>query len=232
MKQSNSGQLRKYFTLGLILIAGLSCVSCAPASHNVQPGSLIWHGDFSSKNVYLTFDDGPSNEATVEILDILKANDAKATFFMLGRRAEKNPGLVKRIFREGHSIGNHTWAHAGGLNVNWGRILTELSSTDAAIKKACGESPKFFRPPFGFFNFRYFKVAEKLGYVSVLWTLDASDWSKTVTTRDIEKRIIPAVRGGYIVLLHDGGPNRKPLIEALPKILTELKKKGYVFKPL
>lgn len=217
-------------SLVVLLFALVICPSCTPTRPEI--GALIWHGDLSSKNVYLTFDDGPSNEATVEILDMLKANDAKATFFMLGKRAEKNPEVVRRIYNEGHSLGNHTYSHVGGRNTNWTKITNEISRTDAAIKKACGHSPRFFRPPFGFFNFRYFKVAEKMGYTSILWTLDASDWSRAVTTRDIEKRIIPAVKGGYIVLLHDGGPNRGPLLEALPKILRELKKKGFEFRPL
>ncbi len=233
MRQLNKSKL-VLLLLPLVVIISVSCASgpkqvIAPEQN--FSGCLIWHGDASGKNVYLTFDDGPTAEATGQILDILKKENVKATFFVLGKRAKRNPAVIRRIFAEGHDIGNHTFNHVGGLNVTIETIARELKDTDDAIKSACGVSPKFFRPPFGFFNWRYFMVAEKMGYRSVLWTIDAGDWNK-LTTTEIESRLIPRIRGGYIVLLHDGGPSREAVVEALPDIIKRLKAKGFRLEKL
>jgi peptidoglycan/xylan/chitin deacetylase (PgdA/CDA1 family) len=223
--------MRKVLFCFFLMFAALLLSSCASKGPTEKTGVLIWHGDPSSKNVFLTFDDGPTSEATVQILDILKKYNVVATFFVLGRKADRNPGVIRRIHDEGHDIGNHTYKHVGGLNVTWEVISRELNKTDAAIKKACGVSPKFFRPPFGFFNYRYFMVAEKMGYRSVLWTIDAGDW-KNLTSTEVEQRLIPKVKGGYIILLHDGGASREADIQALPRIITGIEKKGFRFRKL
>jgi peptidoglycan/xylan/chitin deacetylase (PgdA/CDA1 family) len=220
------------FVLSIILIP-LLLAACnqAPNTAKDYGGCLIWHGDLSGKNIYLTFDDGPSSEATTQILDILKEHNVKATFFVLGKKAKKHPEIIKRIHAEGHDIGNHTFKHVGGQNVTGEIAEKEISNTDKAVKAACGVSPKFFRPPFGFFNYRYFAVAEQLGYKSILWTIDVGDWNK-ISSTEIEARLVPKVKGGYIILLHDGGENREPLIDALPVIIEKLKAKGFKFEKL
>jgi len=220
--------------LVIALAVMFTCAACEKKRvAQVAPcqGELIWHKDFASKDIYLTFDDGPNPEATPRVLDILKQHKVKAAFFLLGRKVAAHPEIVKRIYREGHGLGNHTYSHVGGLNVTLETISKELRDTDRAIKAACGVSPQFFRPPFGFFNYRYFFVAEKMGYRSVLWTIDAADWNR-ITSAEIESRLLLRVKGGYIVLLHDGGPSREAVIEALPVIIEKLKAKGLKFKPL
>lgn len=224
-------RVKRTVAAALFLLMLLLLSSCAFVGKGRHTGTLVWHGDRSKNKVYLTFDDGPTAEATVRILDILKRYNVKATFFVLGRKAEKVPAVVRRIRSEGHDIGNHTYKHVGGVNVTWEVVSGELKKTDAAIKKACGVSPKFFRPPFGFFNYRYFTVAEKMGYTSVLWSLDAGDW-KTLTSTEVERRVTTRVKGGDIVLLHDGGPSREAVIEALPMIVKGIRKKGLKFARL
>jgi len=220
---------KSFFCLTVLLLSLVICSSCAQKSDKL--GTLIWHGDLLSKNIYLTFDDGPSNEATEQVLNILKEHNVKATFFVLGKKAKKYPEIIKKIRAYGHDLGNHTYKHVGGLNVTWEIVAKEINDTDKAIKAACGVSPKFFRPPFGFFNYRYFQIAEKMGYKSVLWTIDAGDW-KRLSSGEIESRLAPRVKGGYIILLHDGGPDRESMIEALPVIIEKLKSKGYKFEKL
>ncbi len=194
-------------------------------------GKLIWHGNLSSNNVYLTFDDGPNEEATPKILGILKNHNVKATFFLLGERAKRYPNIVKRIHQEGHEIGNHTYTHSDGYNVDEKKIYKEIKDTHDVIKDLTRSSPKYFRPPFGFFNYRYFKVAEKFGYKTVLWTFDVGDWGKT-TAREIEEIILSETKGGSIILLHDGGENRGELLKSLSNVIAGLKRKGFELKPL
>lgn len=194
-------------------------------------GELIWHGNYKGNIVYLTFDDGPSSKFTPQVLDILKKENVKATFFVLGKFAEKYPSIVKREYDEGHTIGNHTYSHISGYAADEDEIISELSRTDDIVKRITGSSPKYFRPPFGFFNYRFFIIAEGLDYRTVLWTIDVADWTK-IKANEIEYRLISKVKGGYIVLLHDGGENREELIKALPAVIEKLRAKGFQFRPL
>jgi peptidoglycan/xylan/chitin deacetylase (PgdA/CDA1 family) len=218
----------------LLLAVMIFCFACEKKEMASAPGhlgELIWHGDPSSNKIYLTFDDGPNTDSTPKILDILKAGNVKATFFILGRKAKAYPEIVKRIYLEGHSLGNHTFSHVGGLNAHESKILKEIKGTDKAIKAGAGVSPKFFRPPFGFFNYRYFEVAEKMGYKTVLWTYDVGDWN-TKEAGKLENEVLSQAKGGAIILLHDGGKNREELIKALPNIILKLKRSGLKLKAL
>ncbi|MCX5726527.1 MAG: polysaccharide deacetylase family protein [Candidatus Saganbacteria bacterium] len=189
-------------------------------------GKIVWHGDKDKKAVALTFDDGPNPTYTPQILDILMKYNIKATFFPFGIHAEKNPDIVERIVKEGHEFGNHTYTHASGYIVDGNKLYREIKKADNAIKKITGTSPIFFRPPFGFFNWRYFRTAEKLGYTIVLWSVDAADWYKTDPSK-IKERILSRAENGSIILLHDGGKDREEVIKALPAIIDGLKKKGF-----
>jgi len=218
--------MKKY--LLLVLILSLTLSSCGGKDLR---GKLIWHGNLSSNNVYLTFDDGPNPNSTPMVLDILKRNNVKATFFLLGERAKSYPAIVKRIKREGHEIGNHTYTHSDGYNINDAKILREIKDSHDTVKNITGSSPRYFRPPFGFFNYRYFKEAEKLGYITVLWTFDVGDWGD-IKAEELEKKTLSKVKGGSIILLHDGGKGREEIIKALPNIIIGLKRKGFEIRTL
>lgn len=221
--------MKKTILLSLMLFSLLVVLSsCAKVAHS---GKLIWHGDPLSNNIFLTFDDGPDPQWTPKALDILKKHNVKATFFLLGERAKRYPEIVKRIHGEGHEIGSHTYSHCDGYNVDKKKILKELKDTDDIIKSITGSSPKYFRPPFGFFNYRYFVVAEELGHKTVLWTFDAGDWGN-ISAKEMEKKILDKTKGGSIILLHDGGENQEELIKALSNLIDGLRRKGYEFKTL
>lgn len=217
----------KKLTLILICLGAIALLLSSCAKSN-ESGKLIWHGDLNSDLVYLTFDDGPDPKFTPKVLDILKKNNVKATFFVLGEKAEQHPNIIKRIRREGHELGSHTFTHADGYNVNDRRVYDEIKGTDDAVRKITGRSPKYFRPPFGFFNYRYIAASEELGQKTVLWTFDVGDWNK-IRAADIEKEILAKTKGGSIILLHDGGGNRDEVVKALPRVITRLKAKGFRF---
>ncbi len=192
-------------------------------------GAILWHGSRNIPEIALTFDDGPSSKYTPKILDILRDNDVRATFFVVGQHIEKNRDLLKREAVEGHSIGNHTFTHASGKITDINKIRRELVKTDKAISEYSGFNSKYFRPPFGFENWRFLTEAELLDNTIVLWSLDVGDWNSHRTEKDITAKIFKGVKNGSIILLHDGGASREAVIESLPVIIKGLKKKGYKF---
>jgi len=197
-----------------------------PATLN-HSGQIIWQMD-SPKTVYLTFDDGPDPVNTPIILDILKKYNVKVTFFVLGHKAQKNPALIKRIKYDGHILGNHTFTHIDGTVVDLKKIRAEINSTHQLLQTICGVKVTLFRPPFGFFNWRVFAAAKSRGYQIALWTFDLSDWSVHSSDQYV-KTVAENLADGAIILMHDGGPKREALIEALPKIIELIKKRGYKF---
>lgn len=197
----------------------------------IQPlsGSIIWHGNRNIPEIALTFDDGPNSQATPKILDILKRYDVKATFFVLGKFIDKNHDIISREAEEGHVIGNHTFTHAKGTITDIEKIDRELVRTNNLILKYTGQNVNYFRPPFGFENWRFMTESESLGYTIVLWSLDVGDWNKTKTAKDITSRVLKMTKNGTILLLHDGGTSREAVIKSLPVVIKELKHRGYRF---
>lgn len=192
-------------------------------------GAILWHGNRNIPEIALTFDDGPNSQATPKILDILKKYNVKATFFVLGKFIDKNNAILKREVDEGHVIGNHTFTHAKGTITDIEKIDRELLRTDNLILKYTGQNVNYFRPPFGFENWRFLTESELLNYTVVLWSLDVGDWNRTKTEKDITSRVLKMTNNGTILLLHDGGTSREAVIKSLPVFIKELKRRGYKF---
>ena len=176
------------------------------------------------KLLALTFDDGPDEKYTPEILRILAEKKAKATFFVIGRNALRNPELLKRIYEEGHDLGNHTYSHSDMLTTPTHQIEMELNATQRVLESHLGIHTIFFRAPYASPNFkkefeapRVLETANRLGYLTVTASVDAFDWA-AATPKQIEERIAGGVeRGrGQVILMHDSGGNRKPTVAALP----------------
>ncbi|MCX5749372.1 MAG: polysaccharide deacetylase family protein [Candidatus Saganbacteria bacterium] len=183
------------------------------------------NGDPFLKEIALTFDDGPHPHFTMKLLEILKKNNIKATFFLVGKKAVQYPRLVREEMASGHSVGNHTYSH---LN------LTLIPSEDAAVEiKACGlalmnitgQYPHLFRPPGGDYDTETIRVAEQLGYTTVLWTANTGD-AANIGKRAIKIRLFNRIDNGGIILMHDG---IQATIDILPQVIGELKKEGYDF---
>lgn len=181
----------------------------------------------SSKQVALTFDDGPDNNYTLQILDILKKYKIKATFFLIGARAKAHPDVVKKIINEGHVIGNHTWNHPDLLRLSKNDVLTEVSMADEELFKIAGYHSTLFRPPYGNTNSHLNKILISKGYNIILWSVDTRDWAGT-SVYGIMKDVRNEIRPGGIILQHCNG-NLSNTVKALPQIITYLKDKGYSF---
>jgi len=181
------------------------------------------------KKIALTFDDGPWPAQTDAVLDILKAEGVPATFFMVGSRVKQNPAVARRVAREGHAIGNHTYRHADVSSSSPEKVSSELSGTNGVIITTTGVVPRWFRPPGGNINDQAYTEAAKQGLGTALWTVDPRDWGRGQTAAAIEKGVVNATRPGSVILLHDGGGDRSQTIAALPKIIRRLKAAGYEF---
>lgn len=174
------------------------------------------------KKVAITFDDGPHPKYTQAILDILKAHHAKATFFVLGSRVDFYPEITKRIVKEGHEIGNHTWDHKDLTTLSPEAINEELEKTNHAVKNATGIEPQIMRPPYGSSNNQ---IESRLELPSILWTVDTLDW-KTHDPNAILTIVKKETKVGSIVLMHD---IHKTSVDSLNDILIFLQNQGYEF---
>ncbi|GAX42913.1 polysaccharide deacetylase [Tolypothrix sp. NIES-4075] len=179
------------------------------------------------KVIALTFDDGPWPESTAKVLDILKKNNIKGTFFLIGRNLKNFPELAKRIVAEGHVIGNHTWTHSYHF-MNPQVAAYELDSTSDLIYQTTGVKTTLFRPPGGIMNNGVAAYARNEKYTIVMWSADSVDYSRPSVPRLIHNVTKEAKPGG-IVLMHDGGGNRSHTVQSLPQIIDYFKKQGYSF---
>lgn len=196
---------------------------------------IIRRGPSFSFHVALTFDDGPSAEYTPLVLDILKKENVKATFFLIGKHVEKYPEIAKRIINEGHEIGNHTYSHKEMFPASRKRVLKEIVKCEKTVEKVTGIKPVLFRPPRGIYSEAVRKIVLQSGYTMILWTISAVDWAWT-PPRAIAARIRRYVRPGAIILFHDNGAllkseghSRMNTVKALPITIRDLKARGYRF---
>lgn len=174
------------------------------------------------KQIALTFDDGPQRKTTTKLLDGLKKKDVLATFFLIGQQVPGCADLVKRMKKEGHEIGNHSYTHAKLTNVTSAQIQNEINKTRTAIKKACGSYPTLFRSPYGSYNNQVLKIA---GVPHIFWSVDSLDW-KTRNVNAVKKAILEGAEDGAIILLHD---IHATTVEGALAAIDELKKQGYEF---
>jgi peptidoglycan/xylan/chitin deacetylase (PgdA/CDA1 family) len=212
----------------------------APA--NQLFGKTVVRGAPTSREVALTFDDGPNPPYTGEILDVLRRENARATFFVVGRAVVAYPEVTRRIVREGNAIGNHTWDHAHLIVESDATIRGELDRTHAAIERITGVDTKLMRPPFGARDFAVIGEAHKLGYRVVMWSVPLPrDWEQPGVAT-IVSRIVDNVADGSIIVLHDGNRgqicgarvparvcDRSQEVPATREIVEILHRRGYRF---
>lgn len=193
---------------------------------------IIKNGRDDEKIIALTFDDGPDKDFTPQVLDILKNNNVKATFFVVGEKVEYNPEIIKRQYEEGHEIGNHTFTHINVSKNGYDKIYKEINNTQQVIKKVIGKEPKLFRPPYRAISKDMCNIVKENDMNIVLWSnLDARDWSNP-GVHNIINTITSKVQNGTIILLHDYNNirNKKSqTIQALEVVIPKLKEMGYKF---
>ena len=192
-------------------------------------------GKTNPKDIALTFDDGPDPAWTPQLLDVLKAAQAPATFFVVGVQAQRYPGLLRREVEEGHEIGSHTFTHPNLSMVSRTQVRLELDATQRLIQSVLGRGTLLFRPPFAEDvepatpdQARVLQQASELGYTTVGMGVDPEDWAKPGTPQIVAAVLDQVAAGaGQVVLLHDAGGNRAQTVAALPQIIRTLRARGY-----
>jgi peptidoglycan/xylan/chitin deacetylase (PgdA/CDA1 family) len=205
-------------------------VSTAYGSFQIQANYFVTSIHKGSKKpVALTFDDGPDPDVTPRILETLKEKGVKATFFVIGKKAEKYPELLRRIDEEGHTVANHSYSHHSLIAFfSENRLRQDLTRCNEIITSILGKSPVFFRPPFGVTNPRYRKVLKDLKMQSIGWSLRSFDTRAKNKYQLIEK-VISKLQKRDIVLLHD---NRAVTAEALEDLIEHCFNKNIQIQPL
>ena len=194
-------------------------------SNNKKDKAII--KESALKPIALTFDDGPWEKSTSQVLNILKKNKVKATFFVVGRQVEAYPQLLKQIVADGHALGNHTWSHQYHM-FNQATAAREIDKTAELVYKTTGVKTTLFRPPGGYLNNGLAAYAHQKKYAVVMWSADSLDWRYHVP-QTLTDRVLREARAGGIVLMHDGGGDRSKTVQALPQIISQLSKRGYTF---
>ncbi len=236
-KPVDSAMLRKRaFEAALVLLViCMGVFSLLPSSVKVieafsgNNGLPIYSVETPLKNVSITFDCAWGADDIPEILDILERENVKATFFIVGLWAEKNPGTVKIISEAGHDVANHGYAHLRMGVLDKESNIEEISKCHNVLYSITNRKPDLFRPPYGDYTSGVIAAAEGLGYYSIQWDVDSLDWKKTMTPSDIISRVTGRCRNGSIILFHN---DTKHTVEVLPKIIKTLKNKGFGFLPI
>ena len=190
-------------------------------------------GNTEEKVLYLTFDAGYENGCTAQILDVLKANEVPAAFFLVGNYIEKNPDLVRRMVREGHIVGNHTMHHYDMSRLSDKAAFSkELTDLEALYQETVGAPmPKYYRPPQGIYSEENLKMAQELGYKTVFWSLAYVDWNNDSqpTPEQAFRKLLPRTHNGAVVLLHS---TSKTNAQILNELIGKWKADGYRFATL
>jgi peptidoglycan-N-acetylglucosamine deacetylase len=199
---------------------------------------IIGFGVFSKgkkdKQIAFTFDDGPDPRYTPELLELLKQNNMKGTFFVLGSKAEKYPELIRRIYDEGHQIGIHNYTHKTNWFMTPGKVKREqVERTASIVEQIIGERPIYYRPPWGILNIGDV-ISLRKNYRIILWSVMPRDWNEKVGAEKLRRRLIKNIKPGSIILLHDSGDTLgadegapRKMLEGLAGAIENLKSRGY-----
>ncbi|AZK45702.1 polysaccharide deacetylase family protein [Paenibacillus lentus] len=190
--------------------------------------TFLLNGPSSKREVALTFDDAPDDKFTPMVLDVLKREGVQATFFLVGNRIEAHPEIVKRMVREGHLLGNHSYNHANLPKLSDADFREQVIKTDKLISQYTGYTPNIIRPPYGNISEGQIQWLASQKKKVVNWNVDSLDW-KGLTTEQVETNVLAHVKPGSIILQHSGGGKGEDLtctVEALPRIIKQLRDDG------
>jgi peptidoglycan/xylan/chitin deacetylase (PgdA/CDA1 family) len=196
-------------------------------------GRTFAGGIRGSKQIALTYDDGPNDPHTLKLLDVLAKHNVRATFFMIGRYVQQRPDIARAVAQAGHVIGNHTFTHPLLIFQSAAQTRTQLLDCRRALEDAIGGHSTLFRPPFGGRRPATLRVARELGLQTVMWNVTGYDWSAP-PAEVIEKKVVRQMLGGAVTLLHDGGyralgADRAQTVIATDNLIRRFKDQGYEF---
>jgi peptidoglycan/xylan/chitin deacetylase (PgdA/CDA1 family) len=223
----------------LSLVLGAAAAALVSAGYQSMAPTGQWYGrTFTglprrSRRIALTFDDGPNDPYTPQLLEILARHQVKATFFMLGQYAQARPDLARAVAEAGHVIGNHTFSHPNLIFLSANRARKEIDDCRHALSDAVGQHSSLFRPPFGGRRPASLRAARSLALDPIMWNITGWDW-KAPSADFIEQKIAARMRGGSVILLHDGGHERMGVdrsrtVIATDRIIARYKAEGYEF---
>jgi len=225
--------------LGLLIGVGAGAASACALGYQSMAPTGQWYGRTftglprGTKKLALTYDDGPNDPHTLRLLEVLARHNVRATFFVIGRYAALRPDILRNVASAGHIIGNHTFSHPLLILKSAAEITRQLETCRRALTDAVGEHSNLFRPPFGGRRRAVFQVARKMGLQPVMWNVTGYDWSAP-SAHDIERKVQRQVRGGNVVLLHDGGhlhfgADRSHTVIATDYLIRRYQSEGYDF---
>lgn len=194
-------------------------------------GIRVFRRNKNASNITFTFDDGPDPKYTPILLDLLKKYEVKATFFVVGSKAEMLPELIQRIHKEGHLIGIHNYVHRANWIMTPWKVRKDLTRSAEVIENIIGVRPIYYRPPWGLINI--FDLILKNKYKMIFWSVMVGDWRTSVGTEELKNRLLTKIKGGDVILLHDNGDtigadSEAPMnmINALTMVLQQLNSRG------
>jgi peptidoglycan/xylan/chitin deacetylase (PgdA/CDA1 family) len=225
--------------LALALTGAASAAAAIAAGYQSMAPTGQWFGQTftglarGSRQMALTYDDGPNPVHTPRLLEVLAKHNVRATFFLIGRHVEQHPEIVRDLVQAGHVVGNHTFTHPLLTFKSEAEIRQELIQCRSALQETVGEPAELFRPPFGGRRLAVLRVARALGLEPVMWNVTGYDWSAPPAAV-IERKVTKQIRGGDVILLHDGGhkqagADRSQTVIATDHLIARYKSEGYDF---
>jgi peptidoglycan/xylan/chitin deacetylase (PgdA/CDA1 family) len=217
---------------------GLAGVATWAGFQTMWPTSQAYGRTFiglepGARQLALTFDDGPNDPYTQQMMEVLDRHQVKATFFLIGRFVQQRPEIARAVVEAGHTVGIHTWDHPNLIFASAAEVRRQLLQTQQTIFNATGVDTKLFRPPFGGRRPASLRVARACGLQTIMWSVTCYDW-KAKSADEIVKHAERQIRGGDVILLHDGeyhriGGDRSRSVAATDRILARYQGEGYEF---
>jgi peptidoglycan/xylan/chitin deacetylase (PgdA/CDA1 family) len=225
--------------LAVALTGAVSAAAAFAAGYQSMAPTGQWYGQTftglprGSRQIALTYDDGPNDPHTLRLLEVLAKHGVHATFFLIGRYVQQHPEIAREIVEAGHVVGNHTFTHPLLTFKSEAEIGHELSQCRAALQDAIGEPSNLFRPPFGGRRPAVLRIARALGLEPVMWNVTGYDWNAPPAAA-IERKVAKQIHGGDVILLHDGGhkqmgADRSQTVIATDRLIARYKSEGYEF---
>jgi len=207
------------------------------ATHGLRPfqrffPDMLWRVDAHAQTAYLTFDDGPTEEITDDLLDLLAQFDAQATHFLVGQNAEKLPDRTRALVSAGHHIGNHTYTHVDPWTVSAKRLQREITRTTQCLQDLAHTYIRAFRPPYGHPTGHLRRWCAEQNQRMVMWDVMPGDYLQTATASRVARFVIRHVRPGSVIVLHDNPVCEGVTLPALTRILETLTAEGWTFDAL